>query len=148
MELLIKRTGHWSHDADKYLKQLASRCGSCHLTARSNPWRRVSLSSLHLRYSDVICTLHFFPDGVRTFNAMDDATRHSAGVSCPDLTLAISIHALETVWISPFWGPSEVQCNGSFAHKKFTDYLEAHDIAFRLVPPRRHSNIVLESNTR
>lgn len=45
----------------------------------------------------------------------------------------------------PVLGPSAPQGDGSFAHEKFRDYFDGHDIELLPVPPRCHLKNVLES---
>lgn len=73
------------------------------------------------------------------------ATRYSAGILFPDLTLTSAVHSIKTVCRSLFWVPRTLQSDGSFIHDKFVAFLTAHVISFRHVPPRRHSKNVLES---
>lgn len=74
---------------------------------------------------------------------MDAASRYSAGLVCLDLFLDTAWHVLKTAWISPFCALRAVQGDGSVLKAEFVDYLDARNISFRAVPPRRHSKNVL-----
>ena len=59
-----------------------------------------------------------------------------------------AIEEFETTWIKPFWSPGAVQGDKAFDNATFREYLLAHDIDFRPVPPRRHNKNAIESRNR
>lgn len=116
MPTLLERWGYYSEDTAKHLSDQISRCGSCLGTAKPQPCRKVSLTSLNRLFNDLVSVDHLFLEGSRVFHVMDAQARYSAGIVCPDVTLAAAILSFETVWLSPFSTPAAVHGDQALNH--------------------------------
>lgn len=97
MKLLLVRTGNWNDAAAEYIQSLVARCGVCSLTSHPKPSRKVSLSSLNLKFNDTVCVDHVFLHDFRMFHVMHSATRYCAGHLSADLSLTAVVATLKTI---------------------------------------------------
>eukprot|EP00178_Gracilaria_changii_P016470 TRINITY_DN4728_c0_g1_i1.p1 TRINITY_DN4728_c0_g1~~TRINITY_DN4728_c0_g1_i1.p1 ORF type:complete len:805 (-),score=91.02 TRINITY_DN4728_c0_g1_i1:529-2943(-) len=144
IKTLLQRNQLWDDTIEKYLSRTLEECTSCTTTARPQPPRKVSISSMSRAFNEVVCVDHMFLDEVCVFHVMDAASRYSAGLIVPNTSMAIAISAFETVWISPLWIPDAVLFDPAFHNDLFTSYIQSLGIHPRPIPPRRHNKNILE----
>lgn len=102
MKLLFEHTGNSNEAAAGYLQLLDQHCGACRLIQRPKPSCNVILSSLHRKCNNVVCTDHFFLDGLRVFQFMYCANFYSTGTIPPDLSPSTAVVVLESSYIALF----------------------------------------------
>lgn len=145
VKMLLQRNKLLTPEVEKYLLEVMKQCNACRSTAKPQVSRKVSLSSLHRSFTEVVCVDHLFLDDLCIFHIMDSRTRYSAGLVCPDTTLKNSVFASTTTWLSPFWSPSSVRGDQAFNHTEFTNFISSIGATFGPIPPRRHQKNVIES---
>lgn len=92
---LLERNDMWSKEVEKYLSRTVETCHGCRATSLPKPSRKVSLTSLHHHFNDVVCIDHFHLDGLRIFHIMDAWSRYSAGHVVKDATIKSAIETFE-----------------------------------------------------
>ena len=148
ISLLLKRNQLWDDHCVDYISELLQTCPHCHVVDTPAGRRPVSLSTISREFHDTVAVDHYHLDGLNIFHCMDVSTRYSAGAVVESTAMTEAIEEFETTWIKPFWSPGAVQGDKAFDNATFREYLLAHDIDFRPVPPRRHNKNAIESRNR
>ena len=88
---LLERNDMWSKEVEKYISSTVETCHGCRATSFPNPSRKVSLTSLHHNFNDIVCIDHFHLEGLRIFHIMDAWVRYSVGHVVNDATIKSAI---------------------------------------------------------
>lgn len=94
-KVLLDRNGIWNETVLSYISQIIHNCATCWSTAPSQPGRKVSISSLSTRFSEVMCVDHFYLDEVRLMHFMDLVTHYSVVHALNAANIEDAVTALE-----------------------------------------------------
>ena len=142
---LLKRNELWNEAVASYVHKLVEECTACRATALPHPNRKVSISSMSKHFNEVVCVDHFYLGEIRLMHCMDLVSRFSTVQVVDSANLDDAVSAFEACWVNQFWYPESIHGDKAFATGDFKNYMDKVGIAFRPVPPGRHSKNAIES---
>lgn len=121
--LLLQRKNLWCDDASEYLSSILDHCPYCHAESKPQNSRKVSIANVST-VQRTVCIDHLFLGGERIFHAMDASPSYSPGLVYDTTSIESRICTLETVWIAPFWAPSNIKGDQAFNNPTFPPFCD------------------------